>query len=126
MNIELKNELIRIGKTTEGLSGQFYFGHPKNEDKYPYGLLSSVTGVDDEDQEDDYLEEYVQVTLYGEDYELLEASSEDLHGKLQHKEDDFNMTGYNVDQIYREFKKVTENDFIWQIVMQYVIQLTKI
>lgn len=125
MNNLLRKEIYRIANSISSLTGNvFYVEAPQNCGS-TYCVFLPIVNNADRDTGQKFEEQYLQVSLFGKDITALEAIFESVKTKFDDAEASFSVSGWNVDSIDRQNDRTVKNNDVWQIDIQYKIELSK-
>lgn len=126
MITEVRNKIYSLGNAVTGLSGKFFFIQAAQSTAYPYGVFSQVANPMTRDSSSKFEAITFQVDLFGKTIAALEALEALVKQKFDDCESTFTLTNYKCTRIEREF---THSDFtneVFQITIQYKLDLTKL
>lgn len=126
MITEVRNKIYSLGSAVTGLSGRFYFIEAPQKCSDPYAVFSFVANTFSRDTGSKFEEIYFQINLYGETLSALETIEQLTKQKFDDAEDDFTLTDYHCDRIERQLTRSAKYDKLFQLTLQYKLELTKL
>lgn len=125
MNSELRTAIAEIGNSISELTGGFWYLEAKQITKFPYSVFYFITNVNSRDTHSKFEEFYLQINIYDRDGENIELIKEKIFQGFDDSENKFNLGSYFFERIEKQFTRATKADGIFQISIQYKIELTK-
>lgn len=125
MNSELRIALYNRGSLVEGLNGGFWYIEAPQDVSYPYAVLSFVNNPFSRDSENKFEEYYIQINIYSKSGTEIETIKENVVSLFDDSESNYLLDSYYFERIERQFANARKLDDVYQISIQYKIELTK-
>jgi len=125
MNTELRVALYNRAKDATGLTGGLWYVEAPQSSVYPYAVFSFVNNPFSRDSASKFEEYYLQINIYSDSEAEIETVKDNLIALLDDSESNYTLTSWYFDRIEREFAIPRKLDDIFQISIQYRIELTK-
>lgn len=125
MTTELRTAIQTKGNAIAGLSGQMWYLEAPPKTGYPYSVFSFVTNTESRDSINKFEKYYLQINIYDTDGERIETIKERIKNLFDDSEKSFSLPSYNVDSVDFAFARAMKVDKVYQITVQYKIDLTK-
>lgn len=126
MIAEVRNKIYSLGSEITGLGGRFYFIEAPQNPTKPYAVFSLITNPTYRDTASRFEEIYFQINLYGDSLAALETIENLTKQKFDDAESVFTLTNYHCDRIERELTRNAKFDTVFQLTIQYKLELTKL
>jgi hypothetical protein len=126
MITEVRNKIYSLGSAITGLSGRFYYLEAPQGVAKPYAVFSLIANPTSRDTASRFEEIYFQINLYGDSLSTLETIENLTKQKFDDSESDISLTAYHCDRIERELTRNAKYDTVFQITIQYKLELTKL
>lgn len=126
MIAEVRNRIYSLGSEITGLGGRFYFIEAPQNTSKPYAVFSLITNPTFRDSATRFEEIYFQINLYGDSLAALETIENLTKLKFDDAESVFTLTNYHCDRIERELTRNAKYDKVFQLTIQYKLELTKL
>jgi hypothetical protein len=126
MITEVRNKIYSLGSAVVGLGGRFYYVEAPQGSPKPYAVFSLITNPTYRDTASRFEEIYFQINLYGESLAALETIEKLIKDKFDDAESVFTLTAYHCDRIERELTRNAKFDTVFQLTIQYKLELTKL
>ncbi len=126
MNDQLRIALSTVGKTVEGLDGEFWYLEASQDEGKPYAVFSEFASRRENDSVDKFDFSYIQVNVYSSDIKQLEDLGEKIEEKFDGKKESFQMmvSLWMIDINLITPGKVTHvKDGLYKISQEYRIHL---
>jgi len=125
MNTELRTNIFQIGETITGISGNFYYMEAPKKTDLPYSVFFFVTNPSSRDSVTKFETFFLQINIFDTDAENLELLTKRVREKFDDGEVLFNLPSFHVDRIDHQFSKPLKTDKVYQISMQYKLELSQ-
>jgi len=126
MITEVRKKIYSLGSAITGLSGRFYYLEAPQGCPKPYAVFSLITNPVTRDTCSTFEDIYFQINLYGESLTALETIENLTKQKFDDSESSFSLTAYHCNRIERELTRNAKYDTVFQITIQYKLELTKL
>ena len=124
MNKELREALYTKGAAVTALTGGFWY---LEADKavYPYAVMSFVTNTNDRDSAVKFETYYLQINIYDTNGKNIETVKEAITTSFDDCESSMTLASWYVIDFSRQFAHAMKVDKVFQISIQYKIELQK-
>ena len=126
MIAEVRNKIYTLGSAITGLSSRFYYLEAPQNTPKPYAVFSLIANPASRDTVTKFEEIYFQINLYGDSLSALETIENLTKQKFDDCESTFTLSGYHCDRIERELTRNAKYDRVFQLTIQYKLELTKL
>lgn len=126
MIAEVRNRIYSLGSAITGLGGRFYYIEAPQGVTKPYAVFSLITNPTSRDTTTRFEEIYFQINLYGDSLTALETIENLTKQKFDDCESAFTLTTYHCDRIERELTRNAKYERVFQLTIQYKLELTKL
>lgn len=126
MITEVRNKIYSLGSAITGLSGRFYYLEAPQDVVKPYAVFSLITNPTYRDTASRFEEIYFQINIFGETLTALETIENLTKQKFDDAESVFTLAAYHCDRIERELTRNAKFDTVFQLTIQYKLELTKL
>ena len=111
------------GKTITGLTGGLWYLEASGK-SFPYAVFSFVSNPVSRDSAMSFEDYYLQINLYDTDGSRIETVRKAITDTFDDSEATFSLANYHFERIDRQFARAFKVEKIYQIVIQYKIELT--
>lgn len=126
MITEVRARIFTLGSAIAGLTGGFYYLEAPQKTEKPYAVFSLIANPTSRDTASRFEEIYFQINLYGDELAALETIENLTKQKFDDCEDAFTLTTFHCDRIERQLTRNAKFDKIFQLTIQYKLELTKL
>ena len=126
MITEVRTKIFTLGSAIAGLTGGFYYLEAPQNTARPYAVFSLIANPTSRDTASRFEEIYFQINLYGDSLTALETIENLTKQKFDDCESSFTLTAYHCDRIERELTRNAKYERIFQLTIQYKLELTKL
>ena len=111
------------GKTITGLTGGLWYLEASGK-SFPYAVFSFISNPSSRDSVNNFEDYYLQINLYDTDGSRIETTRKTITDVFDDSEASFSLANYHFERIERQFSRALKVDKVYQIVIQYKIELT--
>jgi len=125
MITEVRNKIFALANTVVGLVNKVFYVEAIQGTTFPYAVFSQVSNPASRDSASRFEEIYFQISVFAKTASLVESLAALVVAKFDDCETSFILASYWCTRIEKEFTRSDKNEDVFQITIQYKLDLTK-
>ena len=125
MITEVRTRIFALANVVVGLVNKVFYIEAAQGTVFPYATFSQVANPVSRDSASTFEQIYFEIDVFDKTASGVESLAQLIKAKFDNCESAFTLTSYICTRIEREFMRSTKTENIFQITIQYRLELTK-